>query len=77
MINKILITLAMIVFINNAFSGTTLVGTRFIYNNEDNLLNIKIINDENVDYLIKSELDDKSFIITPPLFILKKTAVVL
>ncbi|MEY0848551.1 molecular chaperone [Providencia rettgeri] len=74
MINRILMAIFFVFFITNAFSGTTLVGTRFLINNESKSLNIKIMNDENSDYLIKSELSDKRFIISPPLFLLPRNS---
>ncbi len=77
MINRILMAIFFVFFITNAFSGTTLVGTRFLINNENKSLNIKIMNDENSDYLIKSELSDKRFIISPPLFYFLETVIVL
>lgn len=71
MINKILISLV-IFYTANAFSGISVIGTRFIMDNKKNQINININNDKENDYLVKSETDDKDFIISPPLFLLPK-----
>lgn len=71
MINKILILLMMI-YLKDGFCGVSVVGTRFTFNEQMQHLNIKITNDNESDYLIKSVLDDKDFIISPPLFLLPK-----
>lgn len=71
MINRILI-LFMAIYISDGFCGVSVVGTRFMINDEIKHLNIKITNDNENDYLIKSALDDKDFIISPPLFLLQK-----
>lgn len=73
MINKILI-LFMAIYINDGFCGVSVVGTRFMLNDQMHHLNIKITNDNESDYLIKSVLDDKDFIISPPLFLLPKNS---
>lgn len=73
MINKILI-LFMAIYINDGFCGVSVVGTRFMINDQMQHLNIKITNDNQSDYLIKSALDDKDFIISPPLFLLPKNS---
>lgn len=59
---------------NTAFSGVTIVGTRFTINQDDKYTNIKIINDNENEYLIKSEIDDNNFIISPPLFLISKNS---
>lgn len=73
MINKIII-LFFILFMNSAFSGVTIVGTRFNINKNESHINIKIINDNENEYLIKSEVDDDNFIISPPLFLISKNS---
>lgn len=73
MINKILILLMMI-YIKDGFCGVSVVGTRFTFNDQMQHLNIKITNDNESDYLIKSVLDDNNFIISPPLFLLPKNS---
>ena len=71
MINKIFILLLSF-YISNGFCGVSVLGTRFMLNDGMNHLNIKIVNDNESDYLIKSDLDDKDFIVSPPLFLLPK-----
>lgn len=73
MINKVIIVF-FILFVNTAFSGVTIVGTRFTINQDDKYTNIKIINDNENEYLIKSEIDDNNFIISPPLFLISKNS---
>lgn len=73
MINKILILL-LTFYISNGFCGVSVIGTRFVMNDKIQHLNIKITNDNESDYLIKSTLDDKDFIISPPLFLLPKNS---
>lgn len=71
MINKVIV-IFFILFLNPAFSGITTVGTRFNIDQNDNHTNIKIINDNENEYLIKSVIDDDNFIISPPLFLISK-----
>lgn len=71
MINKILISLIFF-YTTNAFSGISVIGTRFIMDNKKNQINIKIENDKENDYLIKNEVDDNDFIISPPLLLLPR-----
>ncbi|EJD6615513.1 molecular chaperone [Providencia rettgeri] len=73
MINKV-IMIFFILYVNTAFSGVTIVGTRFTINQDDKYTNIKIINDNENEYLIKSEIDDNDFIISPPLFLISKNS---
>lgn len=73
MINKVIMVF-FILFVNTAFSGVTIVGTRFTINQDDKYTNIKIINDNENEYLIKSEIDDNDFIISPPLFLISKNS---
>ncbi|WP_426817302.1 fimbrial biogenesis chaperone [Winslowiella sp. 2C04] len=51
-------------------AGPSVVGTRFIFNNDTKALNVKIINDGESDYLIKTSINSDAFIISPPLFLL-------
>lgn len=55
-------------------AGVTVVGTRFFIDDTTRSLNIKVINDNDSDYLVKTTVNNDSFIISPPLFILKKNA---
>lgn len=68
---KILFT--MLFFISlSSFSGTSVVGTRFFISPDTKVLNIKIMNDNESDYLIKSSINSNEFIVARPLFILPK-----
>lgn len=58
----------------NSFSGPSIVGTRFLFNAETRAINIKVMNDNESDYLIKTSINNKEFIVSPPLFILPKNA---
>ena len=64
----------MAIYVSNGFCGVSVIGTRFVINDEIQHLNIKVTNDNESDYLIKSVLDDKDFIVSPPLFLLKKNS---
>lgn len=64
----------MAIYINDGFCGVSVVGTRFMINDEMQHLNIKVTNDNESDYLIKSVVDDDNFIISPPLFLLQKNS---
>lgn len=57
-----------------SLAGVTVVGTRFFIDDTTRSLNIKVINDNDSDYLVKTTVNSDSFIISPPLFILKKNA---
>lgn len=61
-------------YIHTGICGVTVVGTRFVIDEHAKHLNIKVSNDDENDYLIKSELDDKDFIISPPLLLLPKNS---
>lgn len=71
MIKKLLI-LFFFLYTNNAVCGISVVGTRFLMGADKYHLNIKIMNDNESDYLIKSIVDDSDFIISPPLLLLPK-----
>ena len=73
MINKI-VMLFFTLYISNGICGVSVLGTRFLINDNMRHLNIKLVNDNESDYLIKSTLDDKDFIISPPLFLLPKNS---
>jgi P pilus assembly chaperone PapD len=60
---------------HTSFAGVSVVGTRFIFNDNSKKINIKLINDNESDYLIKTDIkgaDTNNFVVTPPLFIIKK-----
>lgn len=57
---------------DSCLAGITVVGTRFFIDEKTRSLNIKVINDHESDYLIKTTLDSNDFIISPPLFVLPK-----
>ena len=59
----------------NGMAGTSIVGTRFIINEKTKRLSIKIINDNENDYLIQTAIANNTndrFVISPPLFVLLK-----
>lgn len=72
MINKFIIMIISFFIVNNSFGGVIIGGTRFLIYKDDQYINLKIINDNENEYLIKSEIDDNKFIISPPLFLLSK-----
>ena len=69
---KNFIILLIFIYANEGLCGVSVLGTRFVMENNAQLLNIKISNDNESDYLIKSTSDDNSVIITPPLMLLKR-----
>jgi len=69
---KHLLILLVALYITDGRCGVSVVGTRFMITDKMQQLNIKLVNDNESDYLIKSTVDDKDFIISPPLFLLKK-----
>lgn len=71
---RAILSICLIFFISDGICGITILGTRFIINDEMKHLNIKVTNDHESDYLIKNTLDDKDFIISPPLFLLPKNS---
>jgi len=58
--------------VNSVCAGVTVLGTRFFINDNTKSLNIKLMNDNESDYLIKTNIDGGDFIISPPLFVLQK-----
>ena len=71
---KIFLFALLSLYIGNGVCGVSVIGTRFMINDKAQKLNIKIVNDNESDYLIKSTLDDKDFVISPPLFLLEKNS---
>ena len=61
-----------VIAINSCLAGVSVVGTRFFIDDSTSSLNIKVINDNDSDYLIKTTINNSGFIISPPLFILQK-----
>lgn len=61
-----------IIIPGSCLAGVSVVGTRFFIDDSTNALNIKVINDDESDYLIKTTVNCDGFIISPPLFILPK-----
>jgi P pilus assembly chaperone PapD len=57
---------------HSCLAGVSVVGTRFFIDDSINALNIKLINDNDSDYLIKTNINNDKFIISPPLFVLPK-----
>ena len=69
---RIMLLLYVFLYSIHGICGITVIGTRFIMNSDMKHLNIKVTNDNESDYLVKSVLDDEDFIISPPLFLLPK-----
>lgn len=69
---KVFLILLFTLYISNGVCGVSVVGTRFLIDADKSYLNIKIMNDNESDYLIKSVVDDNDFIVSPPLFLLPK-----
>lgn len=69
-------TLIFFLFLPNIlYAGVSVVGTRFIFNDDLKKINIRLINDNESDYLIKTDIkgdENNNFVVTPPLFIIKK-----
>lgn len=74
MIKKVVTLFIGLLYISYAFSGVVIVGNQFTIDSKSRSLNIKIINDDESDFLIKSELNDNRFLVTPPLFLLPKNS---
>ena len=73
--NKYLFCFFISIFLSvNSFAGPTVIGTKFLYNSETRAINVKIINDNESDYLIKSSINNNEFIVSPPLFILNRNS---
>ena len=56
----------------SCLAGISVVGTRFFIDDLTKPINIKIINDNENDYLVKTSINSDGFIISPPLFILQR-----
>lgn len=73
--NKYLFYLLILFFLPVcSFAGPSVIGTRFFFSPETRGINVKVINDNESDYLIKTSVNNNDFIISPPLFILPKNA---
>ena len=73
--NKYLFCLLVLFFLPVfSFAGPSVIGTRFFFSPETRGINVKISNDNESDYLIKTSINNDNFIISPPLFILPKNA---
>lgn len=57
---------------SSCLAGVSVVGTRFVIDDSTNALNIKVLNDNESDYLVKTKINNDGFVISPPLFILPK-----
>lgn len=55
-----------------SYAGVSVVGTRFFFNDKTKKINIKIINDHESDYLIKTNINEGGFIVSPPLLLIRK-----
>jgi len=70
---KFFLSLLFLVIIpDSCLAGVSVLGTRFFIDDSTKSLNIKVINDDESDYLIKATINSDGFIISPPLFILPK-----
>ncbi|MCJ3377170.1 fimbria/pilus periplasmic chaperone [Klebsiella pneumoniae] len=72
---KIALTIVSILYVAPSFSGVVIGGTRLIFNGEKKDSSINLANEDKVNYLIQSWVenedgtrDNTPFIITPPLF---------
>lgn len=74
MINKIFTVILLLCISATSSAGITIVGTRFLITNDNKPINIKITNDNENDYLIKSDISNENFIVSPPLFMLPKNS---
>ncbi|HEJ9059008.1 TPA: molecular chaperone [Serratia fonticola] len=61
-----------LIAINSCVAGVSVVGTRFFIDDSTKSMNIKVVNDNDSDYLIKTTINNSGFIISPPIFILHK-----
>lgn len=66
MINFYLLFFIFLVVPEVCLAGVTVVGTRFFIDDTTRSLNIKLINDNDSDYLVKTTVNSDSFIISPP-----------
>lgn len=70
-INFLLISIS--ILINSTYAGVTVSGTKFFFNKDSKRINIKTMNDDQAEYLVKIEVKgDNKFIVSPPLMLLKK-----
>ena len=74
--NKFHLALLLLPLISvQTYAGVSVVGTRFFIQ-DNKKISVKLMNDNESDYLIKSEIkglnNSSNFIISPPLFIIKK-----
>ncbi len=70
-----ILILSLIILSADSLAGVSVVGTRFIITQNTKSLPIKIINDNENDYLVKTNIsgnDEGRFVVTPPLFLLAK-----
>jgi len=72
MIKYFLCILIYAIISDSCLAGVSVLGTRFFIDDSTKALNIKVINDNESDYLIKATINSDGFIISPPLFILPK-----
>ncbi|WP_140187771.1 fimbria/pilus periplasmic chaperone [Providencia stuartii] len=72
MTKEIMVFILIYFYCSNVFAGISILGSRFIMN--ENPLNITIMNDDENEYIIKSEINDVRFIVSPPLFLLSKNS---
>lgn len=72
MIKLFLCILFCVLIPDSCLAGVSVLGTRFFIDDSTKALNIKLTNDNESDYLIKTTINSDGFIISPPLFILPK-----
>lgn len=70
MIKFLMVILAL--FSGFCSAGVTVLGTRFVFKDDMKSLNIKLMNDDENDFLIKAKVNSNDFFVTPPAFILNK-----
>lgn len=75
MIKSLVILVALISF--NCIAGVTILGTSFTIDDKTKRLNIKVNNDNEGDFLVKTNVycnENDELIVTPPLFVLTRNA---
>ncbi|CAI1025401.1 TPA: fimbrial biogenesis chaperone [Serratia fonticola] len=72
MIKFLLCLFVFIIIPCSCLAGVSVVGTRFFIDDATKALNVKLLNDNASDYLVKTKVSNDGFIISPPLFILPK-----
>ncbi|WP_447886818.1 fimbrial biogenesis chaperone [Serratia fonticola] len=72
MIKFLLCLFVFIIIPCSCLAGVSVVGTRFFIDDATKALNVKVLNDGESDYLVKTKVSNDGFIISPPLFILPK-----